>query len=145
MLARSDFLCVLTKAVSDANGTLSNVAPVALSYDGQDWELAAGDFVATSLYGQDFGDFVAGSQITLPDLNADEKYYLTSYSHTVGETDQVARFLETATFGTTAQDLEQWTDPFDIASARDWIIDQMNMNITSHREFFRLRSNGKVS
>ena len=82
-LARSEFLCVLTKAVPDSNGALSLIAPVALSYDNGAWEKAAGEFAMKLLYGQEFGDYSDGSQITLPDLNNTGKYYLTSYSHTV--------------------------------------------------------------
>jgi hypothetical protein len=52
MLARSSSLCVLTKAVSDSNGTLSSIAPVALSYDGGAWEKAAGEFAMKLLYSQ---------------------------------------------------------------------------------------------
>lgn len=146
MLVRSDSLCVLTKAIPGTGDTLSNIAPVGLSYDGGDWEIAAGDFSATLLRGQDFGNYAEGSHITLPALTGNEKYYLTSYSHTVSETDKTARFLEMATFGTTSQDLGQWgTTPFTTATAKEWIVEQINMPVTSHREFFRLRSNGKVS
>lgn len=96
MLARSSTLCLLTKAVPNADGTLSNIAPVAMSYDGRDWEKSAGDFSLGLLYGQSFGDYDDGSHITLPDLEAGSKYYLTSYEHSVSETDQVAGLLETA-------------------------------------------------
>jgi len=96
MLARSSTLCLLTKAVPDADGNLSNVAPVAMSYDDRDWEKSAGDFSLDLLYGQSFGDYGDGSHITLPELEAGSKYYLTSYEHSVSETDQVAGLLETA-------------------------------------------------
>jgi len=143
MLARSSSLCILTKAI-DAGGALSNIAPVALSYDGGDWEIAAGNFATSLLYGQDFGDYNDGSHITLPALNHNEseKYYLTSYSHNVSEVDKVARLLETATFGTTAGDLESWAESL---TSKEWIQNQMNLPVTSHREFFRHRTNPRLN
>lgn len=145
MLARSSALCILTKAVTaNATGKLSNIAPVALSYDGRAWEKAAGEFAMKLLYGQDFSDYSdSGSQITLPGLNDSERYYLTSYNHTTSQTDMVARLLETATFGTRAQDIAS----FGILTAttvKQWLVDQMNMNLTSHRQYFRKRANPRV-
>jgi hypothetical protein len=141
-LARSEYLCVLTKAVP-INGTLSFIAPVALSYDNGAWEKAAGEFAMKLLYGQELGDYSDGSQLTLPDLNNTGNYYLTSYSHTVSETDKVARLLETATFGTTTTDLASF-DNLTADTAKEWIITQMKLNLTSHRRYFRNRANPRV-
>ena len=44
MLTRSSTLCILTKATPSDDG-LTNIAPVALSYDSEDWEAAAGDLL----------------------------------------------------------------------------------------------------
>ena len=147
MLVRSSSLCVLTKAIPDANdGTLTRISPVALSYDGQAWEVAAGEFATTLLYGRGFGDDANGSHITLPHLYDDEKYYLTSYSHDISDVDKVARLLETATFGTTAQDLASWDKgSLTTATVKQWIEEQMSMPMTSHREYFRRRTNPRVS
>jgi hypothetical protein len=146
ILAHSDTLCILTKAALGINGTLTGIAPVALSYDGGDWETAAGDFATALLYGKEFGDYMAGSQITLPELPTNERYYLTSYSHHVSETDKLARLLETATFGTTAQDLADWSKgALTTTTAKKWIQEQMHLPVTSHREFFRRRTNARVS
>lgn len=145
MLARSSSLCILTKAViANATGKLSNIAPVALSYDGRAWEKAAGEFAMKLLYGQDFGDYSdSGSQITLPGLNDSGKYYLTSYNHTISQADMVARLLETATFGTTARDIASF-GTLTATTAKQWVVDQMNMNLTSHRQYFRKRANPRV-
>ena len=145
MLARSNSLCILTKAVvADSTGKLSSIAPVALSYDGRAWEKAAGEFAMKLLYGQDFSDYAnSGSQITLPGLNDSGKYYLTSYNRTISEADKVARLLETGTFGTMTKDLASFPTLTE-ATAKQWIIDQMNTNITSHREYFRKRANPRV-
>lgn len=148
MLAQSATLCVLTKAISDGSGTLSSVTPVAISYDGGYWEKAGGEFAAALLYGQEFGNYDRGSHIYLPDLAENERYYLTSYSHAASETDKVARFLETATFGRTAHDISSWhtsRGDFTLDNAKQWIVDQMTLEKTSHREFFRRRVNQRVS
>jgi len=145
MLARSSSLCVLTKAIVELDGNLTGIAPVALSYDGGDWENAAGDFSTALLRGQEFGDYSVGSHITLPDLPTNQTYYLTSYSRHVSETDKLARLLETATFGTTAKDLANWTKgDLTTATAKEWIQDQMSLPVTSHREFFRQRTNTRL-
>jgi hypothetical protein len=146
MLARSSSLCVLTKAIPDAEGNLTSIAPVALSYDGGDWENAAGDFATALLRGQEFKGYASGSHITLPALGTDEKYYLTSYSHAASETDKLARLLESATFGTTAGDLQSWNKgPVTTATAKAWIQEQIDLPVTSHRAFFRQRSNGRLT
>jgi uncharacterized protein (DUF1501 family)/uncharacterized protein (DUF1800 family) len=149
MLVRSNALCILTKAIPDANdGSLSSIAPVALSYDGNDWEAAAGDFAMTLLHGQDFGHYGEGSQIFLPVLDDGVKYYLTSYSHTMGDVDQVAKLLEAATFGPTAANLQAWNDSkgsFTKENAKLWIQEQMALPKTSHRAFFRRRVNQRFT
>ena len=147
MLGRSSSLCILTKAVIDANGILSKIAPVARSYDGNPWEKSAGDFATMLLHGIEFGEYTVGSQITLPPLDGDEKYYLTSYSYSISDDENsVARLLETATFGTTSGDLSAWDKgAVTKETAAQWIEEQMNKPITSHREFYRARTNPRVS
>ena len=140
MLKRSSTVCVLTKAVP-VNGTLTSVAPVAISYEDRLWEKAAGEFAMRLLYDQEFGDFSDRSHITLP---AGHQYYLTSYSHTASDDATVARFLETATFGTTAQDLANF-GTLTSDSFKTWIQSQISLPVTSHREFFRKRVNPRVS
>ena len=141
MLAKSSTLCILTKALV-MNGEPSQIAPVARSYDERAWEKSAGDFATNLLYGQHIGDYADGSQLTLPELGANEKYYLTSYSHTLSDIDTVARLLESATFGTTTSNLEAWNRGAATKdTASQWIEEQMNKPMTSHREFFRRRTN----
>jgi hypothetical protein len=142
MLGKSDSLCILTRAVEGADGSLSNIAPVARSYDGRAWEPSAGGFATQLLRDTDFGDYSAGTQINLPELAAGEKYFLTSYSHSISQEDEVARLLESATFGTTAEDLATWDKgAVTTETVSEWIHDQINKPMTSHREFFRRRVN----
>ena len=142
MLAKSDLLCILTKAVQQSDGTLSNIAPVARSYDGRAWEPSAGDFAERLLHNTEFGDYNTGTQLNLPELSAGEKYYLTSYSYDIDEESEVARLLESATFGTRAEDLLSWNKGIATAdAASQWIQEQINKPMTSHRDFFRRRVN----
>eukprot|EP00804_Cyclotella_cryptica_P014145 CCRYP_005584-RA/>CCRYP_005584-RA protein AED:0.03 eAED:0.03 QI:259/1/1/1/0.94/0.9/20/117/3951 len=142
MLSKSDALCILTKAVKDVDGSLSNIAPVARSYDGRAWEPSSGEFATQLLQGIQFGDFSAGTQIDLPELAAGEQYYLTSYSYNSSQRDAIARFLETTTFGTTTRDLAAWDKgPVTKDTVAEWIHEQISMPMTSHREYFRQRVN----
>jgi hypothetical protein len=147
MLGKSNNLCILTKAVAGTDGSLSNIAPVARSYDGSAWEKSAGEFATQLFQGTDeFGDYSAGTQMILPVLGSGEQYYLTSYSYSISQEDSVARLLESATFGTTATELAAW-DKGDVtkSSVSAWIQEQIDMPLTSHREFFRRRVNPRVS
>lgn len=144
---RSDTLCILTKAIPDAiDGSLSSVAPVALSYDGGDWDKAAGVFAMSLLYGLEFGNYTDGSQITLPALTGDEQYYLTSYARdNVSDADKIARLLETATFGSTLSSISSFGGNLTTDTAKAWIQNQINAPMTSHREFFRQRANPRLT
>ena len=145
MLGKSNNLCILTKAVASTDGSLSNVAPVARSYDGNAWEKSAGEFATQLFQGSEFGDYAAGTQMILPALGAGEQYYLTSYSHSISQEDSVARLLETATFGSTATELAAW-DKGDVteATVSEWIQEQIEKPMTSHREYFRRRVNPRL-
>jgi hypothetical protein len=145
MLGKSDALCILTKAVKGLDGSLSNIAPVARSYDGRSWESSSGEFARHLLQGVEFGDYNVGTQVILPELAAGEQYYLTSYSHDISHKDSVARLLETATFGTTNKDLAAWGEgAVTKDSVVEWIHEQISKPMTSHREFFRHRVNPRV-
>lgn len=145
MLSTSSSLCILTKAMIDSNGLMSNIAPVARSYDGMKWEKAAGQFASMLLYKQEFGYFDNGSQITLPQLDGGAKYFLTSYSYSLNDENSVARLLESATFGTTQRDIASWNKgPVTNETVAQWIQEQIEKPLTSHREYFRRRVNPRV-
>ncbi len=146
MLETSSSLCILTKAFVDADGEMTNIAPIARSYENQPWEKSSGEFANVLLYGLDFEEYTIGSQITLPILDGGAKYFLTSYSYSISDRNSVARLLESATFGTTRIDLESWHEgAVTKDSAAKWIDEQMKKPMTSHREFFRRRVNPRVS
>jgi hypothetical protein len=124
--------------------------PVARSYDNHPWEKAAGEFAASLFNTEDILCYEAGCQINLPPLEADSTYQLSSVVYSLSEQDEYARFLETATFGITQEDLDAFASSSrsvedDIIS---WVSDQMDpaeVPMTSHREYWRKRLNGRVS
>ncbi len=83
MLAKSDGLCLLIKSEVGSDGALSRLAPVARSFDGLPWTRYGGEFAVNLLKDWDFDHHSVGSQITLPDLNENEKYFLKSYNHSL--------------------------------------------------------------
>ena len=150
MLERSNGLCIITKADVGDNGTQTEIAPVARSSKGGDWEIHAGEFAEALLYGKHFGDYVPGCQITLPDLASGQKYFIASYADSSArrlnavdeEKKAVARLMEQATFGTTLADLQGWNKgPVTKETAGAWVKEQMLVPLTSHREYFRSHTN----
>lgn len=134
VFAGKDVLCTLVEMnVSDDGATtvLSDLKPVGRSYNGNDWEVAPGDF-ATSNF-----DCSSGKcRIALPAPKEGKQYVLKSYdySHDLTSDDLKARFLERATFGPTKADIAAFTSP------RAWVDQQFAMTRTSHRRFFRERA-----
>ena len=112
------------------------VAPVARSYDGNEWETSAGNFTSISI--------VCESQscsLVLPSLIENEEYKVEILDYTLSRKDEIARFLEQSTFGTTLDDLNSFDAnvPTDNAIG-NWIKDQMeNKDISLHRSWFRTR------
>ncbi len=146
-LTLSDALCTLSTISETGFATL---IPIAISYDNNPWEQSAGEFASSFFANDDISCYSNGCQIDLPPLETGESYVLTTSNYTLSETNQYARFLETATFGTTQEQLD--TLKSSPESVYDnialWISDQMNSTITpltSHREFWRKSVNGRVS
>ena len=142
-IAQKGHLCTITKATLDTNGDVDSIAPIARSYDGHAWSNAAGTIAAVLLAEKQWKCYTKACEIDLPPLElSNEKYILTSYNHTLQPLDEVARFLESTTFGTLKNDLNNW----DFNSAMNitmsaWVRNQMDTNMTSHREYWRNRSN----
>ena len=118
--------------------------PVARSYDGGEWHQYSGGFsdMAVSCY-LDECTFELGEP-------AGGQYMLSSTNgYTVTDEQKAARFFEAATFGMNKSSISALANQ--VASSGDdafaaWIKTQMNENLTpmsSLREFFRSRANGK--
>jgi hypothetical protein len=147
-------LCTLSSASLNNNSVVTSLIPLARSYDGFDWERAAGDF-ATSFYRNQSWtcDYNSSScQITLPSLQNGMRYRIASYNRSLSQRDEIARFLETTTFGVTQVELAQFynitdngnnTGNLQMRMAR-WILNASLVGITSHREYWRQRANMRV-
>ncbi len=149
MLNYSDALCTLTKSTISETGMKISI-PIAISYDSNPWEQSAGEFASSLLVNNHIPCYSNGCQIDLSPLDAGELYVLSTLDYyTLSENDEYARFLETATFGITQEQLDAFENS--PASVHEditaWISDQMNSTITpltSHREFWRSGLNGRV-
>ena len=130
-------LCTLWTSQTSEDGNKSFYIPVGRSYDGNDWERAAGKYDTLSW------DCSAGDGtclVTLPDTDT-QVYRLTSYLHTLTAEQTSARFFERASFGPTSGLLSVATNEANMAS---WIQTQFDTTVTpmtSHREYFRKRLN----
>ena len=121
-------LCTLTLELD--NGIF---IPIARSYDGYDWERAGGSFIATS------PEWVCSGSTCTSIIPPGNNYVVAtrSVSITPIATAEIARFLESASFGATPSDLANWGDK----SFAQYIKDQVNTPMTSHRELFRKMAN----
>ena len=119
--AGQDVLCTLIEMDVDTSNddnvttVFSNLKPVGRSYNGYDWEVAAGDFSTFQ-----FDCSTSGGRkcrIELPTPPEGRSYVLKSYDygHALKTDDLTARFLEKATFGPTKADIKGFTSP------EDWV------------------------
>ena len=149
-IADSATLCTLTKSVTSDFSGETILIPVARSFDNNPWEHAAGEQAVSTLGTKDILCYNVGCQLDLLDLKPGEEYILSSSSHSLSESNEYARFLETATFGTTQADLDSFlASPMIVQDdIIDWLSSQMNISetpLSSHREYWRKRINSRVS
>jgi len=148
-IAGNGKLCTLTKATIDQDTTqIVNVVPIARSYNNNPWETSASSYAISVLDGQEWSCFTSGCQIKLPELGLNEAYHLRSFTYSLSVKNQVARFLESTTFGITRTELESFDYNANIETQIiSWVKNQMNVSVvglTSHREFWRERANSKL-
>ena len=123
----NDDLCTLWRI----GPRMDQRVPVARSYQGHDWEVYAGEFSEKIQF--DCG--TACNTTTLPVLEVDQRYELVSFTHSIPDTDQIARFLEQATFGPTRRTIDAFPGYV------EWIKEQIALPYTSHRRSYRSRLN----
>ncbi len=144
-IADPDTVCNVMKVTTN-NGSIVNV-PMARSYDSNVWERAPGK-IASSTFSEEFLCYESGCQINLPPLEGDTEYHLTSRTYSLSLRDEYARFLETATYGARAEDLDQLEaqtgEDESTSVIADYLQSQMNTPMTSHREYWRTRANPRV-
>jgi hypothetical protein len=133
-------LCTLHQISSDDR----SLKPVARSYSGYEWEASSGAF-SHLLWICD----KSKCTVNLPILPPGAKYLLTSLTapntYRKDGLDEVARFLEQATFGPTRADFASF-DVKNLPQAfASWIKEQQeHVSITSHRAYFRERTNSRM-
>ena len=142
-------LCTLTKSVTSPDSGKTTLIPIARSYDNNSWEQSAGEYAISLFDEKGIMCYSVGCQLELPVLKAGEKYLLSSSSHLLSDSDEYARFLETATFGTTQEQLDEFDSSSDSVRGGiiTWMSNQMNLSstpLTSHREYWRNGLNGRV-
>jgi len=144
----------VTKVSLDGSIVKKSV-PLARSYNGNDWEVAAGD-VAIATFKHGFLCYSQGCQINLPALDPGVRYHLTAYTHSLKRKDEMARFLETATFGMTSAEVEQLKSSAQTLGGNngnfeaivDWFAfqsDKQSISLTGHRKFWRERISPRIS
>ena len=131
-------LCTLTRIQTSETGETTSIAPVARSYEGNNWEAVKGP------YNLDFSCENNRCTTFVPD--DPYSFYLTTYddkSQGLGVQERASRFLEQATFGPTMKSIASFGDDQDLNSKiENWIQDQVeNQPVTSHREYYRKRAN----
>jgi hypothetical protein len=152
--ADAGVLCILVKVTVDINsGNVTNIIPLARSYDNFMWELTAGEYAASYASDGIFQCYDHGCQFWLPQKMSNEMFQLRSYQYSLPEVDQYARMLERTSFGVTQSNLREVSslsydseDNIDQISYKmaQWIKMQMTMSMTSHREYWRQRANPRV-
>jgi hypothetical protein len=136
----SQHLCTLVLQSFDAQ----TFKPVGRSYAGYDWEASSGEFASLG-----WSCNGINCSVNLPSLPLDTIYVLTSFyppdQFRENGVDEVARFLEQTTFGVTNSDISKFDTtnlPLEFGS---WIKEQQeSVPATSHRAFFRLRTNSRM-
>lgn len=154
-IAGANTLCTVTKIIPKnllGGGKTQTVVPLVRSYDMHMWESSPGNVASSSFENEYILCYEKGCQINLPQLEAGEEYKLTSKTYAISPRDEYARFLETASFGTTSSDLDlmeaatEGNGPIGvIADFVESQMDETSVPMTSHREFWRSRSNPRVS
>lgn len=126
-LARSPQLCSLWQV----DPSRSQIVPVGRSYQGNAWEPYAGKFDQVK-----FACDATQCSLTLPELPEGFTYELAGFDYELPREDEVARFLEQASFGPTRETISSFPKTF-----AEWIKQQQEViPMSSHREFFRERA-----
>jgi hypothetical protein len=134
--SNSDIICLLVEIKKE--GFLK---PVGRSYSSFDWEQSPGENSKLS-----FNCIDSVCTTKLPLIDEGSRYQISAFNRpSYSEADEVARFLEQATFGQKMSEVQQLTSGGDLfPNIVSWIQKQQNdVPMTSHREFYRKRLNAR--
>jgi len=115
-----------------------DLVPMARSYHGHDWESAPGPLACPS------GD-VSATMVLLPTPeDPNDSYVILSKDGSMDDRKQIAKFLEITTFGPKMSEINALDDGSWGATARaQYVRQQIDLSATSHREYWRKRTNSK--
>jgi len=154
--ATSGELCTLYTLAYSEDGVQFFYIPAGRSYDGRNWERAAGKFSGLEFTCQnDDSQTRPGETCTVTLEDTDRRsYFLTSYSYDLTARQYSARFFERSTFGANTAMLDQMTTTANwgtcttesqcVDAQTAWIGEQQDpiaVPSVSHREWFRERLN----
>jgi hypothetical protein len=106
----------------------TQIQAVGRSYEGHAWEVSPGGPADLA-----FNCDPTACALVLPDLASGYSYELAAFDHELPFRDQVARFLEQASFGPTLESIEAFPNSF-----AAWVRTQQDVvPLTSHRAFYR--------
>jgi len=131
--------CLLGRVISKSKKSFQLLGR---SYNGRDWENTAGPYSVAFKFMCESG----ACNVTLPELEdlETETIVLTTYYHTATSKEQVSRFLQQATFGPTRAEIDAWNTSLPLEFGK-WTKNQMNMDPTLHRAYYRERANARMT
>jgi hypothetical protein len=139
--SESGKICTLVQVSPDR----LSFKPVGRSYDSREWEASSGEFSSLQWLCEN------GSCIVdLPTLPQGSIYKLTSFDTSniaaIGNKNDIARFLEQATFGPAIEQINKLNERPNLSDAiAEWITEQQrDIPISSHREMFRRLMNARM-
>ena len=119
-----------------------DLIPLARSYNAEDWESAPGPLACPS-------EDVGPTSVLLHQLkDPEDSYVILSKDGSMEDRSSIAKFLEMTTFGPKKSEIESleadWSTS-GINKRAAYIREQMDLPATSHREYWRRRTNSKCS
>ena len=117
-----------------------DLIPLARSYNANDWESAPGPMACPA-------EDVTATSVLLPELvDPSDNYVILSKDASMEDRSSIAKFLEMTTFGPLKSEIESLEDGWSTSGVdkrATYIRDQMDKPATSHREYWRRRTNSK--
>jgi hypothetical protein len=121
----------------------NSLIPFARSYDGNEWEAAPGPLAINA---KDVVCASSSCSILLPALaNVGDSYIMFTKNSSQDDRTRIARFLEQTTFGPRMTEIDDLDDgSWGKVPMAQYMKNQIGLNATSHREYYRKRANAKV-
>jgi len=133
--------------IETGGGEEMSLIPYARSYNQNQWEASPGPFASPSrgiVCQTSSSSFTSLCEIDLPPLaSSSDRYIMISKDGSMDTPKQIARFLEMTTFGVKNEEIDSLLNEEWGPERAKYVRQQMDVDITSHREYFRKRANQK--